>query len=246
MTLTELPAACPDSTEQVSTALHAVDAFNSTDSHKTKLLTQFVSTDSTTVTSCSAINQECHSTFKPQIIEDVPSALQNTDKDAATDDIKAKPDVTIDYNEAKHYQSNVHQLTIVEAVNRNQIELSTVPISLEVDDYADTITTVDNATPVHVTPTITGDEEVIAFVITKHSPATTETTEQTLTATETSAVCTDSTKQPSIPLPTADTAVCIQEHITELQTQVTDTDPTAIHTQSTMLQNSESNSTPQI
>ena len=62
--IAELSIAYPDSTEQISLALHAVDPFSSTvtDSHTTKLLAQFVSTDSTTVTRCSAMHQECHST----------------------------------------------------------------------------------------------------------------------------------------------------------------------------------------
>ena len=156
---TELPAAYPDSTEQVSRALHAVDAFNSTDSHKT----QFVSTDSTTVTSCSAVHQECHSTFKPQIIEDVPSTLPHHTEEQPTD----------------------------ETVSTNQVVRSSVSTSVETDCRNDTTTAVSNATYVNMTQAITVDEETIDCAITRCDEATTEIMEQICTATEASTDCTE-------------------------------------------------------
>ena len=215
--ITELSAAYPDSTEQISLALHAVDPFSSTvtDSHKTKLLAQFVSTDSTTVTRCSAVHQECHSTFKPQIIEDVPSTLPHHTEEQPTD----------------------------ETVSTNQVVPLSVSTSVETDCHNDTTTAVSNATSVHRTPAITVDEETIDCAITRYDEATTIMTEQTFTATEAS---TDCTEQLNITLPVADDPICDHDHTTELLSLATDTDPAAIHTQSTMLQNPESNSSSQL
>ena len=215
--ITELSTAYPDSTEQISLALHAVDPFSSTvtDSHKTKLLAQFVSTDSTTVTRCSAVHQECHSTFKPQIIEDVPSTLPHHTEEQPTD----------------------------ETVSTNQVVPLSVSTSVETDCHNDTTTAVSNATSVHRTPAITVDEETINCAITRYDEATTIMTEQTFTATEAS---TDCTEQLNITLPVADDPICDHDHTTELLSLATDTDPAAIHTQSTMLQNPESNSSSQL
>ena len=208
---TELPAAYPDSTEQVSRALHAVDAFNSADSHKT----QFVSTDSTTVTSYSAVHQKCHSTFKPQIIEDVPSTLPHHTEEQPTD----------------------------ETVSTNHVVPSSVSTSVETDCHNDTTTAVKTVTSVHMTPAITVDEEAKDCAITRYDEATTEIMEQICTATEAS---TDCTEQLNITLPAANAPICDRDHTTELLSQDTDTYPAAIYTQSTMLQNPESNSTSQI
>ena len=215
--ITELSTAYPDSTEQISLALHAVDPFSSTvtDSHKTKLLAQFVSTDSTSVTRCSAVHQECHSTFKPQIIEDVPSTLPHHTEEQPTD----------------------------ETVSTNQVVPLSVSTSVETDCHNDTTTAVSNATSVHRTPAITVDEETIDCAITRYDEATTIMTEQTFTATEAS---TDCTEQLNITLPVADDPICDHDHTTELLSLATDTDPAAIHTQSTMLQNPESNSSSQL
>ena len=213
---TELQAAYPDSTEQVSRALHAVDAFNSIDSHKTLL----VSTDSTTVTCYSAVHQECHSTFKPQIIEDVPSTLPHHTEEQPTD----------------------------ETDSTNHVVPSSVSTSVETDCHNDTTTAVNNATSVHMTLAITVDEEAIDCAITRCDEATSIMTEQTFTATEASAVYTACTEQPNISLPAADARLCVQEYTIEqsLQIQVTDKDPTTTHPQSTMPHNSGSNSTSQI
>ena len=215
--ITELSTAYPDSTEQISLALHAVDPFSSTvtDSHKTKLLAQFVSTDSTTVTRCSAVHQECHSTFKPQIIEDVPSTLPHHTEEQPTD----------------------------ETVSTNHVVPSSVSTSVETDCHNDTTTAVKNATSVHMTPAITVDEEAKDCAITRYDEATTEIMEQICTATEAS---TDCTEQLNITLPAANAPICDRDHTTELLSQDTDTYPAAIYTQSTMLQNPESNSTSQI
>ena len=218
--ITELSTAYPDSTEQISLALHAVDPFSSTvtDSHKTKLLAQFVSTDSTTVTRCSAVHQECHSTFKPQIIEEAPSALQYHAEEQPTD----------------------------ETVSTNQVVRSSVSTSVETDCHNDTTTAVSNATSVHRTPAITVDEETIDCAITRYDEATTIMTEQTFTATEASSAYTACTEQLNKALPAADAPVCVQEHATELQTQVPTKDPATTRPQSTMPYNSESKSTSQI
>ena len=159
---------------------------------------------------------------------------------SSVDDTKSSINVAVYCNEA--HQQIVEQKT-VSSDSITQIELSTVPISIEVDDYEDTITTVDNATPVHVTPAITVDEEAIAFAITRYDEATTKITEQICTATEAS---TDCTEQLNITLPVADDPICDHDHTTELLSLATDTDPAAILTQSTMLQNHESNSSSQL
>ena len=159
---------------------------------------------------------------------------------SSVDDTKSSINVAIYCNEAQ--QQIVEQKT-VSSDSITQIELSTVPIRIEVHGYEDNITTVDNATPVHVTPAITVDEEAIAFAITRYDGATTEIMEQICTATEASTNCTE---QFNITLPVADAPLCDHDHTTELLPQATDTDPAAIHTQLTMLQNPESNSTSQI
>ena len=178
-----------------------------------------------------------------EVVEEPSSITENTDKHAATDDIKANTDVTVDYNEAEHHQNNVHQQNTELSDNANQIELLTVSLSTEIHGHDDTITTVNNVTPEHVTPAITIDEETIDCAITRYDEATTEITEQICTATEAS---TDCTEQFNITLPVADAPICDHDHTTELLPQATDTDPAAIHSQSTMLQNPESNSTSQI
>ena len=178
-----------------------------------------------------------------EVVEEPSSITENTDKNAATDDIKTNTDVAVDYNEAEHHQNNVHQQNTELSDNANQIELLTVSLSTEIHGHDDTITTVNNVTPEHVTPAITVDEETIDCAITRYDEATTEITEQICTATEAS---TDCTEQFNITLPVADAPICDRDHTTELLSQATDTDPAAIHTQSTMLQNPESNSTSQI
>ena len=209
--ITELSTAYPDSTEQVSLALHAVDPLSSTvtDSHKTKLLAQFVSTDSTSVTRCSAVHQECHSTFKPQIIEEAPSALQYHAEEQLTD----------------------------ETVSTNQVVRSSHIISNDCQN--DTTTAVSNATSVHRTPAITVDEETIDCAITRYDEATTIMTGQTFTATEAFSAYTACTEQLNKALPAADAPLCVQEHTTEVNSESKSTSQISTDTEGHILYHSK-------
>ena len=108
------------------------------------------------------MHQECHSTFKLQIIEDVPSTLPHHTEEQPTD----------------------------ETVSTNQVVSSSVSTSVETDCHNATTTAVSNATYVHMTPAITVDEETIDCAITRCDEATTEIMEQICTATEASTHCT--------------------------------------------------------
>ena len=159
------------------------------------------------------------------------------------DDTKSSINVAVYCNEAQ--QQIVDQKT-VSSDSTNQVVPSSVFTSVETDCQNDTTTAVSNATSVHRTPDITVDEETIDCAITRYDEATTIMTEQTFTTTEASSAYTCCTEQLNKALPAADASVCVQEHITELQTQVTTKDPATTHPQSTMPYNSESKSTLQI
>ena len=108
--------------------------------------------------------------------------------------------------------SDVTELPSIEVVNRNQTELLIVPMSTAMDSHDDTITTVNNATRVPVTPALTVNDEAIDFALTGHDPTNIEMTEQIIPATEASTPYTDSMEEHNIALSAADAHRFDQDH----------------------------------
>ena len=111
--------------------------------------------------------------------------------------------------------SDVTELPSIHVVNRNRRELLIVPMSTAMDSHDDTITTVNNATRVPVTPVLTVNDEAIDFALTGHDPPNIEMTEQIIPATEASTPYTDSMEELNIALSAANAHRFDQDHNTE-------------------------------